>query len=98
MAEWVDGTCLRLALATALQRHAKSVPDPTPDFAAGGDWFESYNERLKSACGVRLEEIPPGACPPLGRTTWLPVCAATRQTTEWLLASTESFTIRTGSG
>jgi len=72
MAAWVDGNCLRFSIATALQVDVKKVPDPTPDFPHD-DWFTRFNERLKPALGNRLEEIPPGACPPIGRTTWIAV-------------------------
>jgi hypothetical protein len=80
MACYVDGNCLRLAIATAMQVEPERVPDPSSDFRAD-DWFDRYNERLKPELGVRLEEIPPGACPPIGRTRWIASCAERRATT-----------------
>jgi hypothetical protein len=48
------------------------IPDPTPLFGArGDDWREAYNHELASKCGVRLEEIPRGGCPPIGRVRWI---------------------------
>lgn len=72
MACYVDGNCLRLSLATALQVDVNKVPDPTSDFRHD-DWFDRYNARLKPALAIRLEELPPGACPPIGRTNWIAV-------------------------
>ena len=72
-ATWVDGNCLRLSLATAMQVDVSKVPDPTPDFALD-DWFDVYNSRLaKPPLCIRLEEIAPGSCPPIGRPTWIAV-------------------------
>ena len=72
-AAWVDGNCLRLSIATALQVDVRAVPDPRSDFALD-EWFDHYNERLKkSPLRIRLEEIAPGSCPPAGRALWLAV-------------------------
>ena len=57
----MDANCLRACVATLLQRDISRVPDPTPLFTSHGDgWREAYDERLKAALGVRLEEIPAG--------------------------------------
>ena len=62
-------------LATLLQRRIETVPDPTEDFVHE-DWLERYDKRLKAACGVRLERIEPGGCPPIGRSNWIAVLDA----------------------
>jgi hypothetical protein len=72
MACYVDGNCLRLSIATALQVAPERVPDPTSDFRHD-DWLERYCERLKRALRIRLEAISPGACPPIGRVSWIAV-------------------------
>jgi len=72
MACYVDGNCLRLSIASAIQADPRRIPDPTPDYRYK-DWFDRYNERLKPALGIRLEEIPPGSCPPRGHTNWIAV-------------------------
>jgi hypothetical protein len=53
------------------------VPDPTSLFRThGDDWRGAYNDELARQCGVRLEEIPRGACPPVGRVKWIACLAA----------------------
>jgi hypothetical protein len=72
MATWVDVNCLRGCLATMMQRGIEQVPDPTPLFRSQGDaWREAYNDELTKRLGVRLEEIPFGGCPPIGRVRWI---------------------------
>jgi hypothetical protein len=76
-ATWVDANCLRACVATLLQIHISKVPDPTPLFRSHGDgWREEYGKRLRAALGVRLEEIPAGGCPPIGRVRWIACLAA----------------------
>jgi hypothetical protein len=76
-ATWVDANCLRACVATLLQRDIAKVPDPTELFRSHGDgWREEYDQRLKAALGIRLEEIPAGGCPPIGRVRWIACLAA----------------------
>jgi hypothetical protein len=72
---WTSGNCLKGCVATLLQCDIKRVPDPTSDFAHE-DWLERYDKRLRAACGVRLEKIPRGGCPPIDRNSWIAVLDA----------------------
>jgi hypothetical protein len=68
----VDANCLRACIATLLQRDIATVPDPTELFRSHGDgWREEYDKRLQAALRIRLEEIPAGGCPPIGRVKWI---------------------------
>ena len=72
LATYVDGNCLRCCIGTLLQRNIAAVPDPTPLFRSHGDgWRDAYNEELAKKLGLRLDEIPRGGCPPIGRVKWI---------------------------
>jgi hypothetical protein len=68
---WQGGNCLRMCLATWLQRKPASIPDPARHFSSSEDWFEAYNRELADRAGIRLVEIPPASCPPARRETWI---------------------------
>jgi hypothetical protein len=72
---WTDGNCLKACIATLLQWKIESVPDPTEDFVHE-DWLERFDKRLATTCGVRLEKIPRGGCPPADRRPWIAVVDA----------------------